>query len=399
MLEKHFYQAASFWVVFFVAASDNDIMFYNEFMHYLGEKQRAAVAKLSEKTTLFLVPPSEFSEKVLKVPGKMSISGVILRFQHPGSNYGSFQHPLEAMESKLPPRVMDRVAFHEDASSYRRPTSPGMLPSSRGSQNYISSSSEPFPSSAPFQLLPKQGILNPQMEKASDSLNDGRYDHLQRHNPASPSKWSPPQSRNSNSSQGNIPSLSFDDSMAQKYLSRKPVALQETASNQYTPSNSGFALPNSKPQISSSTSMPPLQTEQLAQLASLLGQQQQLAKAAVPPLVEDLKSSSLPSQPEQMFKSMVNFATPSHTSAGSDSLAPHFNQVQQLPHPPYVAVLSQTNTELLPGISGSLGNPQLQNSSRDDTETDPQKRLQATLQLAATLLQQIQQQAKGADQR
>lgn len=68
--------------------SDADMEFYNEFMHYLEEKQRAAVAKLDDKTTLFLVPPSEFSEKVLKVPGKLSISGVILRLENPVLNHG-----------------------------------------------------------------------------------------------------------------------------------------------------------------------------------------------------------------------------------------------------------------------------------------------------------------------
>ncbi|KAL4581466.1 hypothetical protein LXL04_017681 [Taraxacum kok-saghyz] len=83
MLAKHYYQAASSWVVFFVPESDADMAFYNEFMNYLGEKQRAAVAKLDDKTTLFLVPPSDLSEKILKVPGKLSISGVILRLEQP----------------------------------------------------------------------------------------------------------------------------------------------------------------------------------------------------------------------------------------------------------------------------------------------------------------------------
>ncbi|KAL6135079.1 hypothetical protein ACLB2K_067307 [Fragaria x ananassa] len=66
MLSKHYDQATSAWVVFFAPGSDADIGYYNEFMQYLGEKQRAAVAKLDDRTTLFLVPPSEFSEKVLK---------------------------------------------------------------------------------------------------------------------------------------------------------------------------------------------------------------------------------------------------------------------------------------------------------------------------------------------
>lgn len=71
MLAKHYYQATGAWVVFFVPGSDADIGFYNEFMHYLEEKQRAAVAKLDDRTTMFLVPPSDFSQKVLKVAGNV----------------------------------------------------------------------------------------------------------------------------------------------------------------------------------------------------------------------------------------------------------------------------------------------------------------------------------------
>jgi SPOC domain len=80
MLSRHYYQAAASWVVFFAPGSDADIASYNDFMQYLTEKQRVAVAKLEEKFSLFLVPPSEFTEKVLKVPGKLSISGLILKF-------------------------------------------------------------------------------------------------------------------------------------------------------------------------------------------------------------------------------------------------------------------------------------------------------------------------------
>lgn len=88
MLSKHFYQAPSSWVVFFVPQTDADIESYNDFMHYLEEKQRVAVAKINEDTTLFLVAPSEFSENVLKVPGKLSISGVVLRFE-PQTSYST----------------------------------------------------------------------------------------------------------------------------------------------------------------------------------------------------------------------------------------------------------------------------------------------------------------------
>lgn len=36
---------------------------------------------------LFLVPPSKFSEKVLRVPGKLCVSGVILRIELPSSDF------------------------------------------------------------------------------------------------------------------------------------------------------------------------------------------------------------------------------------------------------------------------------------------------------------------------
>lgn len=93
MLSKHYYQALTSWVVFFVPDNDSEIGFYNEFMHYLEEKQRAAVAKLDEQTTMFLVPPSEFSEKVLKVPGRLSIAGVALRLENPNPRPSLDQYP------------------------------------------------------------------------------------------------------------------------------------------------------------------------------------------------------------------------------------------------------------------------------------------------------------------
>ncbi|KAI7996365.1 Flowering time control protein FPA [Camellia lanceoleosa] len=110
MLAKHYHQAASAWVVFFVPGSDGDIGFYNEFMHYPEEKRRAAVVKLDERTTLFLVP-LQFSAKVLKVPGQLSISSVILRLEHSGSNLrSSLQHPNEKIDTNFMP-------YHGDTSS------------------------------------------------------------------------------------------------------------------------------------------------------------------------------------------------------------------------------------------------------------------------------------------
>uniref|UniRef100_A0A0C9RMV5 TSA: Wollemia nobilis Ref_Wollemi_Transcript_10069_3442 transcribed RNA sequence n=1 Tax=Wollemia nobilis TaxID=56998 RepID=A0A0C9RMV5_9CONI len=85
MLAKHFSQASDFGLVAFLPFRDQDVHSYQEFLHYLGSKHRAGVAKFSDGTTLFLVPPSDFSEHILKVPGSDRLLGVVLKFlQQPG---------------------------------------------------------------------------------------------------------------------------------------------------------------------------------------------------------------------------------------------------------------------------------------------------------------------------
>ncbi|OVA12322.1 RNA recognition motif domain [Macleaya cordata] len=430
MLAKHFYQAASTWVVFFVPESDADISFYNEFMHYLGEKQRAAVAKLGEKTTLFLVPPSDFSEKVLKVPGKLSISGVILKFEHPNSDFGS--NPLEAMDSKL-------SSIHENIS-HPSTTSPDLRTSAHGqSQSYLNSFSEAFPSFAPLPTSKKPENKDlPYMRniprsapsasvsgsahlsgRVSESLNENRYyNPLQPRNPTLPSSWSPHHVRNSNTGTGNLPPHmsnnaavhSSDDTITQEFHhSMKPRVAQETSSNQYTPGIVDIPLSGASkfphlertPQVSTSSPVPSLQPQQLAHLASLLGQRQQSNTGSALSLEEDSKNSSLINQPGNIFGSSQK-STLQNRGSSSDPLTSQFSQVHQMLQTSNALPVSQTNrTEPQREAPERQGNPPLQNNAgaQEETEADPQKRLQATLQLAAALLQQIQQQAKGPDQR
>ena len=75
-LAKHLGTAPGFGVVAIVPAVDSDIPAYEEFVQYLGEKKRAGVAKMADGSTLFLVPPSDFSQIVLKIPRKDSLFGV-----------------------------------------------------------------------------------------------------------------------------------------------------------------------------------------------------------------------------------------------------------------------------------------------------------------------------------
>ncbi|KAK9089949.1 hypothetical protein Scep_029031 [Stephania cephalantha] len=428
MLAKHFYQAASSWVVFFVPASDADIAFYNEFMHFLGEKQRAAVAKLGERTTLFLVPPSEFSEKVLKVPGKMSISGVILRFQEPTNDFGSINHPLGAVDSKL-------ASFREDMSQHLKATPPDMRTSSWSrNQSVVNSFSHHFPPLSSFPTLRKPGPdaaphlgnvpgVSPSSTSSSlagsihltrgfESLGESRY--IQPHQPANPvlpSNFSPHHLQGLNPVSGNfLPQLpdnaamrSSDNIIPKEALFGKPTVMHEASSNLYDPGMIDIPWSGStkfgqqqemKPQSYVSPPVPSFEPEQLAQLASVLGKRQAGGSA---PILSGQEEMSMANRPERTFVAVQKSMSLNY--ARSDPSASQLTQVQpllqQTSNPLVVPQMGSRESQSVG--SGSEGNVAVENigSRGEDTDADPQKRLQATLQLAATLLQQIQQQAKG----
>ncbi|PSS24063.1 Flowering time control protein like [Actinidia chinensis var. chinensis] len=87
MLTKHYAVAIRVNVVFFFPDSEEDFASYTEFLHYLGVKHRAGVAKFDDGTILFFVPPSDFLSKVLNVSGPARLYGVALKFPQlaPGS--------------------------------------------------------------------------------------------------------------------------------------------------------------------------------------------------------------------------------------------------------------------------------------------------------------------------
>ncbi|XP_073123483.1 flowering time control protein FPA [Henckelia pumila] len=80
LLGKHYEEAIGFNIVFFLPDSEEDFAPYTEFLRYLGSNDRAGVAKFEDGTTLFLVPPSDFLTKVLKVSGPERLYGVVLKF-------------------------------------------------------------------------------------------------------------------------------------------------------------------------------------------------------------------------------------------------------------------------------------------------------------------------------
>ncbi|KAL9431790.1 hypothetical protein AB3S75_026898 [Citrus x aurantiifolia] len=115
MLAKHYAEAIGFDIVFFLPDSEDDFASYTEFLRYLGSKNRAGVAKFDDGTTLFLVPPSDFLSKVLKVVGPERLYGVVLKL------------PQQAM---VPPQTVDKQNIPPPHAEYglTRPKEEHVLP-------------------------------------------------------------------------------------------------------------------------------------------------------------------------------------------------------------------------------------------------------------------------------
>ncbi|KAJ1394346.1 hypothetical protein SESBI_34290 [Sesbania bispinosa] len=386
MLSKHYYQAVGVWVVFFVPGSDVDIELYNEFMHYLEEKQRAAVAKLDDKTTLFLVPPSDFSEKVLKVPGKLSISGVILRLEYPGLNQGPIDIEREMKNENL-------LSYNENMLYPKSSFQSGLMPTSQS----ISEFGNPGISNLSF--LGNKFAAAPSVSDSARAVVSMSESHDERSRDYPPIQlrtsgpnWSSHNMQNLISNR-TLPLQPSSGAVAEERQPIIPRAMPDINSIQYSSgisgSNSSYPDPLSMPV----GSLPP---EQLAQIAaSLLEQKRQSgstlnASALGDPRQNRFDGSDTSSRPSQKHATENNLVN-SELSTSQLGQILQLQKQQQVPNVPQLSQMVQREPQ-----REVDGNQQLTDSRlQEDAEADPQKRLQATLQLAAVLLQQIQQ-GKGS---
>ncbi|KAK1270485.1 Flowering time control protein FPA [Acorus gramineus] len=99
MLTKHYADAIGFDMVYFLPDSEDDFASYTEFLRYLCLKDRAGVAKFDDGTTLFLVPPSDFLTDVLKVSGPERLYGVVLKLPHQPTSA-----PVQQQSQLIPPQ-------------------------------------------------------------------------------------------------------------------------------------------------------------------------------------------------------------------------------------------------------------------------------------------------------
>ncbi|XP_023512616.1 flowering time control protein FPA-like [Cucurbita pepo subsp. pepo] len=407
MLSKHYYEAASAWVVFFVPESDADIVFYNEFMNYLGEKQRAAVAKLDDRTTMFLVPPSEFSEKVLKVPGKLSISGVVLRLERAGTSARPPPYQNETKDTSLLP-------LHSETLYTNLQTSPAVF-APVSSLSYLSKAGINHTSLPRNVATSASPVLFHGSGQSVGSLSDPyienrhEYPIQQQQNANGPNPVHHLQ--NSMFDTRNIPSQASNNSMDPVIQERHliiPREIQETGSSNYTVGissvTSGNALLSTQheinPAASLATTLSSLPPDQLAQLAtSLLGHQRQPGSMPNATMAEELRhrnESVVPlarSQNGSFQTNLMNSEPQTSQIVQVQQMQQHVQQ-HQMSNMPAGKLMAQRELQM-----EALGNDQqVQNSDvrgEAEADADPQKRLQATLKLAAALLQQIQQ-GKGS---
>lgn len=388
MLSKHYYQAVGVWVVFFVPGSDADIEFYNEFMHYLEEKKRAAVSKVDDKTTLFLVPPSDFSEKVLKVPGKLSISGVILRLEYPGLNQGPMHIERDMKNENL--SSYNENILHPNSSfpSARIPTNPPSI--SELGNSGISNLSYLGNKFAAAPLVSDSSRSAVSMHESHDERSRD-YPSIQPR--TSVPNWSShnPQNLISNRT---LPSHLFSGAV-EPIEERRPI--MNVNSNQHSSGNSGIPFGgnsmSSYPEgrnFDPSTPVGALQPEQLAQLAaSLLEQQRQLGSSMSTSSLNDPRQNRFNESEASSRQSYAaeNIHASSELSTSQFGHISHLQKQQQMANMPHLSQMVQREQQ-----REVSGNQQLAgNSLQEDGDADPQTRLQATLKLAATLLKQIHQ--------
>jgi hypothetical protein len=462
------------------------------------------------------------------VPGKVSISGVILKFQQANPDLTSTNRQPEAVEkvsASFVSHLNTTVSSHEDQDALRRPNPPDMSAVPQGPDYLRSSTGISTDFIPPYKFAnapPYLGSQLPQKVPAPDSHREMAHDQHQQTPNMWPSRWSSnndpsPGSGNFSSLAKNPASHTLDDRTSEPYSFSTQGVPKGTQSGYAPGEASSMSLPSMKPpshQVfrpqqppSLPVSLPP---EQLAQLATILAQQNQRGKEAGLPVGSSNKqsgfihnsyphghASAMPDSSAQFIQNsnphghasvmpdssgqFIQNSNPQHASVmpdssgqfiqnfnpqhasmmpGSSGSIPVYNS--HLPVPPSAPSQLQVHA---PPVQGSLpSNPPVtlppnapipphttlhfppmqafasaahssmplgsfvpplpegpppfqqltsggaptslpsgqqmgqQPSAQEDLDGDPQKRLQATLQLAATLLQQIHKQSKPGGQ-
>uniref|UniRef100_A0A1D1ZF61 Flowering time control protein FPA n=1 Tax=Anthurium amnicola TaxID=1678845 RepID=A0A1D1ZF61_9ARAE len=433
MLTKHYAEAVGFDVVFFLPDSEDDFASYTEFLRYLGLKNRAGVAKLDDGTTLFLVPPSDFLSKVLKVSGPERLYGIVLKMPQQMSSAMQQSKPVglpsaprfvERQQTPPPQTGYSVAPWNEDQTPQMEFNS--LLPEESLPRPAVG---KPFPGhgdqSRSTQAVPLDHLSNPMTAQPVEvSLTPELIATLASVIPTSalPSSAGPPQLPLNSSAKPPYFSVVSDKGMPPQIWSQEPQALAASGLQFEQPSHHSLPLGH---QFGNQTAQLPYTN--IVNMPdpsghvpggthvqdNVLGIQQAASISTMP-----FNNYVMPPQSGQISASQTN--PQNQVDAGFSS-----NKNYGVPQPAEVSALLRATGPQQPNATTSSqvqsGNvlqhwvvspltadnvnadfptqvQQLQNAITGSTqvpaegEADKNQRYQSTLQLAASLLLQIQQQ-------
>lgn len=397
MLAKHYAEAAGFDIVFFLPDSEEDFASYTEFLRYLGSKSRAGVARFDDGTTMFLVPPSDFLTQVLNVVGPERLYGVVLKLARQASTDMPSEQQVNHLDQPPVPMPYDYnassqqdPALHTDhnnnfgyngpipnAKTQFQPTAENPI-TQMGPQDPINNNGSVSASGAGMALTPELlatlTSLLPGNNQASTQMNS----QAQASNPTSQS-WD--QQHQFAEQYGNQMNPQAQVSNFQTYPPVSSFPSHHPA--QTFPGNGQYQ----NPAYSYSYNLP----QQSAVPDASHNQQYVASGQLAQPFQQDVRHNT------QSGYGMGNGAASAGLYGFQEGQHPYNpmampNQLQGLQHTENVA----------PGTSNPLSEPVNQTGQNQpvavDGEVDKNERYQSTLQFAANLLMQIQQQQQTGSQ-
>ncbi|XP_057456301.1 flowering time control protein FPA [Lotus japonicus] len=431
ILSKHYADAIGFEIVFFLPDSEEDFASYTEFLRYLKAKNRAGVAKFADNNTLFLVPPSDFLTDILKVTGPERLYGVVLKFPSlpnstpmqesshlpiPSTQYMQQIPPSQAEYGMIPSKEERFLqadynrSLHDDSKLFAKPIATGgpppvqSMPSEYAPNTTVSGSQAAVgltpeliatlasflpanaQSSAPDGANPAGGSLNVKPPFPPSAPNDGNQSHLwkQDHQIADQSIYPPPQFRSmynfNNGHYQSYPPAPAPGHPAQlvsgsSHIQDSAVGMQQpgAVSSTYM---SNFATPSHNGQSAVSSHV-----NQQYQVDASPSTQRGfgVAQGTDASVLYNSQAFQQPNSNSQAFQ-------PPNNSMSYSNQVNSANPSQQPTGIPYAVgqINSDAPNQQLPVFGAGQGT--------SEVEADKNQRYQSTLQFAANLLLQIQQQ-------
>lgn len=371
VLGKHIVSAPGFGIIALVPVDDPDIPPYEDFVAYLGDKRRAGVAKCADGSTLFLVPPSDFSQDVLRIPQRDALFGVVLLSQPRQSSDIKPPLPAPAPVSKLQletapqPVAVAPPPLPLGLSPEVLASLSSFLPQVQSSgPHHVSQSTAPLSGGfAPVHSAPRP--VAAQNHQFSSSY---AAPHLTPPYTSSVSQPQPP---------GQVRNVSAP-------VSGPPSGHPQPLRSQTAADNQGQGQPF--------VPVPHLPPDQLSQLTALLAQSKAQEKSQAVSAVSAGTTPAVSGWASNLGQQQVAYGgAQSHTTVQPpQSSQPLSWEAPKSEVHPAVVSSSSYNTSSLP----QNVNPPTTAHQQPQAESDS-ARFQATLQLAAALLQQMQKQPQG----